>query len=386
MSDGSQEFKAAQQAEDISGRQTALRRWRLPLLVGGPVLIVAAAGAYLAATNHIQSTDNAYVQVAKAPVSASVGGRVVEVFVHENQHVAAGTPLFRLESQDYAVETEQARAQLAQAKLQVRALRAAYQRAQSSVGAARQTLAFAQTEASRQRKLLAAGVVSQQQVDQAQHALDTARSALSTAEAEAASALANIDGDLRTPIEQQPSVLAAAARLKRAEINQSYTVVAAPADGVVTRVQQLQIGGYVNASQTVFWLLSGEPWVEASFKESQLARMRIGQPVDIRIDAYPDKVFKGRVASFSPGTGSTFSALPAQNATGNWVKVTQRLPVEIAFDEPPGEMAGRAGLSAQVKVDVAETSRAAPPGGATAPAASTAPRPALRGPIVDDLK
>ena len=125
----------------------------------------------------------------------------------------------------------------------------------------------------------------------------------------------------------------------------------APADGIVTRVDQLPVGTYLNASQTGFWLLSGEPWIEANFKEDQLAHMKVGQPVTIKIDAYPEAL-KGHVASFSPGTGQAFSALPAQNATGNWVKVVQRLPVRIAFDKTPPDMAGRAGLSAKVTVDV----------------------------------
>jgi membrane fusion protein (multidrug efflux system) len=120
----------------------------------------------------------------------------------------------------------------------------------------------------------------------------------------------------------------------------------------------MPVGTYLNASQTGFWLLSGEPWVEANFKEDQLAHMRVGQSASIKVDAYPDVELKGHVASFSPGTGSAFSALPAQNATGNWVKVVQRLPVRIAFDKPPPDMAGRAGLSARVKVDVRAPRRA----------------------------
>ena len=120
----------------------------------------------------------------------------------------------------------------------------------------------------------------------------------------------------------------------------------------MTRVEQLQVGSYVNPAETLFWLVSGRPWVEANFKEDQLARMRVGQPATIKVDAYPDRPFKGHVESFSPGSGQAFSPLPAQNATGNWVKVVQRLPVRIAFDEPPPDMAGRAGLSAVVTVDV----------------------------------
>jgi membrane fusion protein (multidrug efflux system) len=144
----------------------------------------------------------------------------------------------------------------------------------------------------------------------------------------------------------------ALAQVSKAQLDKSYTVVVAPKDGIVTRVQQLQVGGYVNPSQTVFWLIAGVPWVEANFKENQIGKMKVGQPATIKVDAYSGKALTGRVASFSPGTGSAFSALPAQNATGNWVKVVQRLPVQIAFDQPPPDMAARVGLSAGVKVDV----------------------------------
>ncbi len=161
-------------------------------------------------------------------------------------------------------------------------------------------------------------------------------------------------------MERQPTVMAAKAALDRATLNQSYTVVTAPVTGVVTKVEQLQPGAYVNAAQTVFWLVSGQPWVEANFKESQLGKMSIGQPVAIKVDAYPKGKLSGHVASFSPGTGQAFSALPAQNATGNWVKVTQRLPVRIEFDNPPPAMAARGGLSAQVKVDVQAAGRPTP--------------------------
>ncbi len=335
-------------------QQSFLRRFRVFFIALGPIAILAIAAYFVVTGGRFQSTDNAYVQMAKAPVSASVGGRVTAVMVKENQKVEAGQPLFRIDAQDFSAELDQANAQLAQAELQVRSLRAAYQRAEASVVMAQQTLAYASTEQARQKELVGAGVASQQQLDEATHAVQNATSALATARAEAAAALANLNGDPAAPIEQQPSVMAAQARVDRAQINKNYTEVKAPVAGIVTRVQQLQVGGYVNPSQTVFWLMSGEPWVEANFKEDQLAKMKIGQPVDIKVDAFPGKVLKGHVASFSPGTGATFSPLPAQNATGNWVKVAQRLPVEIAFDEAPPEMAGRSGLSATVTVDVRE--------------------------------
>ena len=348
-------------------QQSFLRRFRVIFIAAGPIAIVGVAAWFILTSGRFQATDNAYIQMAKAPVSSNVGGRVTAVMVRENQTVTKGQPLFQLDAQDFQAEADQARAQLAQAELQVNSLRAAFQRAQASVVMAQQSLDYAAKEQARQKELVAAGVASQQQLDEAVHATQNATSNLATARAEEAAALANLDGDPAAPIEQQPSVMAAQARLKKAEINQSYTAVAAPVSGVVTRVQQLQVGGYVNPSQTVFWLMSGEPWIEANFKEDQLAKMKIGQAVEIKVDAFPGQVLAGHVASFSPGTGSTFSALPAQNATGNWVKITQRLPVEIAFDKAPPEMAGRSGLSAHVKVDVRGPGQAA---------AQPAPQPA----------
>jgi len=298
------------------------------------------------------------VQIAKAPVAPSVAGRVTDIYVKENQLVRRGTVLFRLDARDYQANSAAAAAQLAAAEQQVLAQRAAYQSALASAQAARDTAAFAASEAVRQKRLAAAGVASQQQLDQAVHNAQQAKQSQAAAEQQAAQALAVLGGDATGPISKNPAVMEAQAQLDRAKLNVGYTDVVAPADGVVTRVEQLPVGTYLNASQTAFWLLSGEPWVEANFKEDQLAHMRVGQPVSIRVDAYPDADLRGHVASFSPGTGSAFSALPAQNATGNWVKVVQRLPVRIDFDKPPPDMAGRAGLSARVKVDVRAPGRA----------------------------
>jgi membrane fusion protein (multidrug efflux system) len=249
---------------------------------------------------------------------------------------------------------------LAQAELQVRSLKATYGQQQANLQAAQSTAAYAAKEAARQKALVAAGVSSQAQAAEAANTARQAADAVSAAQQVAAAALANLNGDPNLPVNRQPSVMAAKAALDRATLNQSHTVVVAPVTGVVPRVEQLQPGAYVNAAQTVFWLVSGQPWVEANFKENQLGKMVVGQPVEIKIDAYKGEKLSGHVASFSPGTGQTFSALPAQNATGNWVKVTQRLPVRIEFNQPPPVQAGRGGLSAQVKVDVQAAGRATP--------------------------
>jgi len=345
-------------AQAYGQRDGLLRRMRWPLILGGPVLILLVVGYFVLTSGRYETTDNAYVQIAKAPVAPSVPGRVTDIYVKENQFVRKGTVLFRLDARDYQANSAAAAAQLAAAEQQVLAQRAAYQAALASAQSARDTAAYANSELARQQKMAKAGVASQQQLDQAVHNAQEAKQAVATAEQQAAQALAVLGGDASGPIAKNPAVMQAQAQLDRAKLNVGYTDVVAPADGIVTRVEQMPVGTYLNASQTGFWLLSGEPWIEANFKEDQLAHMKVGQPVSIKVDAYPDADLKGHVASFSPGTGSAFSALPAQNATGNWVKVVQRLPVRIAFDKTPPDMAGRAGLSARVKVDVRAPGRA----------------------------
>ncbi len=327
------------------------RAWRWPVMIGGPILILAIAAYFVMTSGRSEGTDDAYVQAARVPISASIGGRVIELDVKENQHVKAGQVLFRLDTRDFQATMEQSAAQLAAAKLQVQALQAAYQQQQQALKTAQDTAAFADNEAKRQRSLFDVGVASRDQSETAAHNADVAHHQVAMAQQQLAQALANLGGTDITPA-NHPNVLQAQAAYDRAKLNVGYGVVVAPQDGVVTRVDQLQVGSYINPAQTLFWLVSGVPWVEANFKENQLAKMKVGQPAKIHVDAYPSTTFDGYVRSFSPGAGQAFSPLPAQNATGNWVKVVQRLPVEVAFAKPPPDMAGRAGLSAQVTVNV----------------------------------
>ncbi len=345
-------YSAVAEAEEKSAadgsREAWLRRWRWPIILGGPLLIALIVWIVVANGGKAEATDNAYVQIAKAPVSASIAGRVIAVYVHENERVKAGQLLFRIDARDLNASQAQAVADIAAAQQTVGELQAVYNRAHIKVLAARINLGHTKEEADRVKALVAAGVNSEQDMEQADRKVRDATFAVVDAENEEAVAKANLSG----PGGTQPQVQAAQARLQRAQIAVSDTEVRALTDGVVTRVDQLPVGSYVNPAQTVFWLITGQPWIDANFKENQLAKMRIGQPVTITLDADRSLKLKGHVASFSPGTGAVFSALPAQNATGNWVKVTQRLPVRIEFDQPPPDIATRAGLSASVKVDV----------------------------------
>jgi membrane fusion protein (multidrug efflux system) len=320
-------------------------------MIGGPLIILAIVGYFVLTGGRFESTDDAYVNVGKAPISTAIAGRVIEVDVTENQTVKAGQVLFRLEAYDEQAAAMRADAALASARLQVVNLRSALDQQKLVLGADLTTEAYAAKEAARQKALAAAGVASQQQASEAAHAAELAVAQVAVARQQVAAALAAL-GDAAASPDAYPTVLSAKAERETAQINLARTVVRAPEDGIVTRVDQLQVGAYVNPAQTLFFLLSGEPWIDANFKEDQLAKMRVGQPAQIKIDAYGGRTLRGHVQSFSPGAGSSFSALPAQNATGNWVKVAQRLPVRIAFDKTPPDVASRAGLSANVTVDV----------------------------------
>lgn len=344
---------------DPPHRRTLAQRLRWPLMIGGPALVLIVVGWFVLTEGRYQGTDDAYVQAARVAVSPSVAGRVVELDVKENEKVAKGQVLFRLDPRDFQAAVEQAQAALASARLQVQSLKASYAQQVANLKAAQDTVAFAEREAEREQTLANSGVASRQQLDQARHAADQAREQEAAARQQLAAALANLGGSPDRAVDQHPTVQQAMAALDKAKLAQSYTVVYAPADGTVTKVDQLQVGAYVNSAQPLFWLVSGRPWIEANFKENQLARMRLGQTAKVKIDAYPGQTFTAKVASFSPGTGESFSVLPAQNATGNWVKVVQRLTVRLAFDQPPPDMVSHAGLSANVEVDTKAAERSA---------------------------
>ena len=356
---------------DTAVRPSLGRRLRWPLMILAPlVVIVLALYAYLTG-GRFQSTDDAYINASRVPISANIPGRVVELLVHENEPVKAGQVLFRIDPRDYQTAVDAARAQLLQAQTQVRSTESSYQPRQSELAAAQNDLGYREKELARQKELTANGVGSQRELDQRTNDVNVAKARVVTAQANVQQALATIGGPANTPVETFGVVLNARANLNKALLNLSYTVVVAPQDGLVTRVEQLQVGSYINAAQPLFTLVAPRMWIDANFKEDQLAYMRVGQHGEAEIDAFPGKKFPIHVESLSPGTGSAFAILPAENATGNWVKVTQRLPVRIAFDKPEEvrDMA-HAGLSAKVKIDTEHKRHL---GGGAEPAAQSRP-------------
>jgi membrane fusion protein (multidrug efflux system) len=334
-----------------NGAQGLMRRYRLLILIALPAALLGVIAWFMLTSGRYQETDNAYVQSARVPISTSTTGRVVDMLVRENDQVKAGQVIFLLDRANPQADFEKSQAVLASANTRVEALKATLGARVAVQTSADEAVVFAKKEQARARLLATDGIASRQNVEVADHAVDAAISAQASARQGVAVALADLGGRPDMAIADHPAVREAAALLERSRLALSYTQVIAPQSGIVTKVDQIQRGSFVSIGQTLFWLIAGDPWIDANFKESQIAKMRPGQSATVRFDAYPGKVFQARVSSFSPGTGAVFSALPPQNATGNWVKVVQRIPVRLVLiNTPAGYLIG-AGMSATVKVD-----------------------------------
>ena len=330
--------------------KTPARRWLRPaLMVLGPLLVIAVGLYFWLASGGSVSTDNAYVQQDKISISSDISGRVAEVAVTESQKVAKDDVLIRIAPLPFQIALDQANAALAEARLQVAGLREGTVGKEADVAGKREAVEFARIDMKRQQDLLKDGFTTRARLQSAEHTLNQAQSELSSALSAASSArtAANVSGT-------HPLILAAMAQRDRAALDLARTVIRAPADGVASQTEKVQPGQIIiSGVPTLSLVVSDRRYVEANFKETDLEKMRVGQPATIKLDAYPSRPIKGRVESIGAGTGSEFSVLPAQNATGNWVKVVQRVPVRIALAEPT-DVPLIAGLSASVTIDTSK--------------------------------
>jgi len=334
--------------EKPNRRKKGRRRTFLFLL--GPI-IVGVIGSYLYWTGgRIVVTDNSYVQADKTVISAEVSGPIDKVFVVENQQVQKGDPLFALDDRDYVIALARAKANQQKVLADIRTTKAKYRQKLSELDLTQSDIDFAQKEYRRQTTLDSNQAVAKAQLDSAKHELDVETQKLAIIKTEKDQILAELEGNP----DIDPS-LVAAYRLAHSEVEKSAlelerTVVKAPYAGLVSKIPT--VGKHVEPGSSVMSLIANDNfWIEANLKETDLTYVKAGQDVEIVVDTYPDVKFTGKVKSISPATGSEFSIIPAQNATGNWVKVVQRIPVRVHVDVSPDDPQLCAGMSAVVSID-----------------------------------
>lgn len=324
---------------------------RFFLIVVVPVAI-ALTGLYIYAHGGERvETENAYVKSDIIAVSAELSGRVTNVEVEDNQYVEKGAQLFGLEHAGYEVAQQRAVAQMNLVRTEVQSLKAEYRGAMLDKRAALEQIAFLTKQLERQATLKQHGMGRADQFDEAQHNLDVAKVQLASVEERINRVLAGLLGNPSLPPERHPRYLEAKATFDEAGLGLKDSYVYAPASGIISNMK-LQSGEYVNKGVPIFSIIvSDKVWVEANFKETQLTWMREGQTAHVVADAYPDVDWPGTVLAIAPATGAEFAVLPPQNATGNWVKVVQRIPVHIQVQQPAGLPQLRAGMTVTVGVD-----------------------------------
>lgn len=320
------------------------------MLIGGP--LIAALGclyAWIFGGRYV-GTENAYIKAHLVEVAPQVSGPIDDIAVTENQPVKRGQLLVEIDPKPYQVALAQAKAEQRQTRSDIETLKANYQEKQAQLTKARNDLAYADREYQRQLTLSNRHLNSASQLDAARHEQDSAKQQVLALNFQLQSIRASLNGNPNLPAEQYPDYKAAEAKVEQAQLNLDHTRVTAPFDGIAS--QTPNEGAYASAGHPIISVVANrDVWVEANFKETDLTWMHPGNPVTIDVDTYPGHTWKGEVESIAQATGSEFSVLPAQNATGNWVKVVQRIPVRIRLQPAPNQPVLRAGMSVDVDVD-----------------------------------
>jgi membrane fusion protein, multidrug efflux system len=341
--------KASRSLRRRSVRQRSAR-WALFALL--PFALIGG-GYWYVTGGQVMSTDDSYVGAETVGISTDVAGIVKEVDVTENEHVVPGQVLYRLDPRQFQIALDNAKANLAQTALTIDAMKQDYLQMRSDVVAQQAQVALNQANYDRSASLVGTGAVSKATYDQGRFSLDVQRGKLESLRQQAAVQLAKLDGDPNIPVTQHPMYLQAKAQVAEAQRQLDDSVVTAPFAGIVTQVPAITPGKYLAASTTAFYLVATDyVWVDATPKETELTYVRPGQPVTVTVDTYPDAEWHGTVESISPAAAQQFSLLPAQNTSGNWVKVVQRVPMRVRVDTSDKNLPPlRAGMSVEVDVD-----------------------------------
>jgi membrane fusion protein, multidrug efflux system len=341
-------------AEPRRRLMAGMRRYRRVLLLVVLPLAALMAGLifYLYGGRYV-TTDDAYVGAQKVLITPDISGKIINVAVKEGQQVSTGDIMFQIDPVPFRLALAQARAKLDDAKTSHDNLIANVKLYAQTIDLINSGIALKQRDVERKSSLVKSSAGSQLDLDNSATALVTAQAQLQLIRQQNSTALNQLLGNPDLPLEQFPAYMQAKAVLDDAQRNLDLTTVRAPMDGIATQVDQIQLGRFVMAGSPVFSVIdTSKPWVDANPKESDFTYVAVGQPVTIDVDAFPDHVFKGTIGSLSPGTGAQFAILPPQNATGNFVKVVQRVPVRIYFDDNDKYVRKlKAGMSAYTTID-----------------------------------
>jgi len=343
--------------EALAEEATARRRWQRRLMLWGIPLVVTVVAVYLyGSSGRYVSTDNAYIQRDRVDVVPQVSGDVVEIYVKENDRVSAGQVILSIDDRNFKIAVDAAESRLATARSEVASAQAAYREKSGEIELARRASEYSVREFQRQDELAVRKLVPQSTLDSAHRSAELASGSVGVLQLQQAQLGAQLGGTPAAPVDSYPQVRAAAAEVERAKLDLSRTRLLAPQAGSISHLPK--VGSRVEIGRAAFAIVTDRNvWVEANFKETDLEWVRPGQPVDVEIDTYSSHRWKGQVQSIAQATGAEFSLLPAQNASGNWVKVVQRIPVRIALVAGANDPPLRDGMSATVDIDTGPHTR-----------------------------